>query len=149
MKAIATNKKAYFDYSITDEIEAGLVLTGAEIKAVRAKRVNITGSYVKPFSQDGDQELWWVGSNFNVENEDQSRTKKLLLHKTEIERLAGKLSAKNLTIVPLELYISHGVAKLKIGLAARKQKADRRETIKKRDVDREVARRLNDRSQDK
>ena len=145
MKPIASNKKAYFDYSITDDLEAGLVLTGEEIKAIRDKRVNISGSYVKPFVQDGANELWWVGSNFNIENGDQSRTKKLLLHKTEIERLTGKLSAKNMTIVPLELYLSRGWAKLKIGLATRKQIHDKRETLKKRDVEREVARRLNDR----
>lgn len=146
MKLVASNKKAYFDYSITDDLEAGLVLTGEEIKAIRDKRVNITGSYVKPFVADGANELWWVGSNFNIENGDQSRTKKLLLHKTEIERLTGKLSAKNLTIVPLELYLSRGKAKLKIGLASRKQVHDKRESLKKRDVEREVARRLNDRS---
>ena len=148
MKPVASNKRAYFDYSITDDVEAGLVLTGEEIKAIRAKRVNISGSYVKPFVADGANELWWVGSNFNIENGDQSRTKKLLLHKTEIERLTGKLSAKNLTIVPLELYLSRGRAKLKIGLASRKQIRDKRETLKKRDVEREVARRLNDRSKD-
>ena len=147
MKQVAQNKKEFFDYSITDDVEAGLVLTGEEIKAIRDKKVNIGGSYVKPFVKNGATELWWVGSNFNIENGDQSRTKKLLLHKEEIERLAGKLSAKNLTIVPLELYLSRGRAKLKIGLATRKQTQDKRETIKKRDVEREVARRLNDRSQ--
>lgn len=146
MKPIASNKKAYFDYLISDDLEAGLVLTGEEIKAIRDKRVNISGSYVKPFIADGANELWWVGSNFNIENGDQSRSKKLLLHKIEIERLTGKLSAKNLTIVPLELYLSRGRAKLKIGLASRKQVHDKRETLKKRDVEREVARRLNDRS---
>ncbi|MEK7535098.1 MAG: SsrA-binding protein SmpB [Patescibacteria group bacterium] len=146
MKNIASNKKAFFDYSILDDLEAGLVLTGEEIKAIRAKKVNISGSYIKPFVTEGVNELWWVGSNFNIENGDQSRTKKLLLHKTEIERLTGKLSAKNLTIVPLELYLSRGRAKLKIGLASRKQVHDKRDTLKKRDVEREVARRLNDRS---
>jgi len=147
MKPIAQNKKAWFDYSITDDLEAGLVLTGEEIKAIRDKKVNISGSYVKPFIKDGANELWWVGSNFNIENGDQTRSKKLLLHKIEIERLTGKLSAKNLTIVPLELYLSRGRAKLKIGLASRKQTQDKRETLKKRDIEREVARRLNDRSQ--
>ena len=147
MKPIAQNKKAWFDYSITDDLEAGLVLTGEEIKAIRDKKVNISGSYVKPFIKDGANELWGVGSNVNIENGDQTRSKKLLLHKIEIERLTGKLSAKNLTIVPLELYLSRGRAKLKIGLASRKQTQDKRETLKKRDIEREVARRLNDRSQ--
>ena len=147
MKPIASNKKVWFDYSITDNLEAGLVLTGEEIKAIRAGRVNISGSYVKPFIKDEANELWWVGSNFNIENGDQSRSKKLLLHKVEIERLTGKLSAKNLTIVPLELYLSRGRAKLKIGLASRKQTHDKREMLKKRAVEREVARRLNNRNQ--
>ncbi len=147
MKPIASNKKVWFDYSITDNLEAGLVLTGEEIKAIRAGRVNISGSYVKPFIKDKANELWWVGSNFNIENGDQSRSKKLLLHKVEIERLTGKLSAKNLTIVPLELYLSRGRAKLKIGLASRKQTHDKREMLKKRAVEREVARRLNNRNQ--
>lgn len=143
MKPIASNKKAFFDYQITDTWEAGLALTGLEIKAIRAKRVNITGSYVKPFtSSDGKTELWWIGSHFNIENGDQTRTKKVLLHRAEIERIIGKLSAGEFTVVPLELYLNRGLAKLKIGLAERKKKYDKREQIKKKDVDRRISEEL-------
>src|SRR3989344_1378614 len=105
MKIIAANKKAFFDYRILDDVEAGLVLTGPEIKAIRAKQVNISGSYVKPFADKlGSTELFWVGSHFKIDG-DQSRTKKLLLNQQEIERLIGKLTGKGYTILPLELYL--------------------------------------------
>lgn len=146
MKSVATNKKAFFDYKIEDDLEAGLVLTGAEIKAIRAKQVNINGSYVKPFAgPNGQSELWWVGSNFNIDG-DESRSKKLLLHQEEIARLVGKLTGKGHTILPLELYLSRGKAKLKIGLGSRKKQHDKRAILKERDIDRAVSRRLNDRS---
>lgn len=139
MKPVASNKKAFFDYSVLDDWEAGLVLTGLEIKAVRAGRVTIGGSYIKPFSNEkGQTELWWIGSHFNLENGDQTRTKKVLLNRSEIERIIGKLSAGEYTVIPLELYLQRGLAKLKIGLAARKKKHDKRETLKKRDSDREI-----------
>lgn len=143
MKPIASNKKAFFDYQILEEWEAGLVLLGVEIKAIRAKRVNISGSYIKPFSHNGKPELWWVGSHFNVENADQSRTKKILLKSEEIKRIAGKLSAGEYTVLPLELYLQRGLAKLKIGLATRKKKQDKRELLKKRDSDRTIHQELN------
>lgn len=137
---MAHNKKAYFDYKILDDLEAGLVLTGPEIKAIRAKQVNITGSYVKPFTDEsGNAELWWVGSHFAIDG-DESRSKKLLLNKIEIERLVGKLTGKGLTILPLELYLSRGRAKLKIGLGSRKNQADKRDELRKRAVDREIER---------
>lgn len=141
MEIIARNKQAYFNYRIVDDYEAGLVLLGPEIKAIRAKQLNINGSYVKPFiNKDKISELWWVGSNFNIEVGDKTRTKKLLLHKTEIERLIGKLSAKNYTILPLEVYFKRGRAKLKIGLGERKQEQDRREEIRNRDIKRDAER---------
>lgn len=139
MKPIASNKKAFFDYQILEDWEAGVALTGLEIKAIRAKRVNITGSYVKPFtSPAGVTELWWIGSHFNIENGDQTRTKKILMHRAEIERIVGKLSAGEFTVIPLELYLKNGLAKLKIGLAERKKKYDKRETIKKKDSTRRI-----------
>lgn len=142
---MAHNKKAYFDYKILDDLEAGLVLTGPEIKAIRAKQVNITGSYVKPFTDEsGNAELWWVGSHFAIDG-DESRSKKLLLNKIEIERLVGKLTGKGLTILPLELYLSRGRAKLKIGLGSRKNQADKREELRRRDIDRDIDRQVTDR----
>jgi len=142
MKQIAFNRKAWFDYHISDTLEAGLVLTGLEIKAIRDNRVNITGSYIRPFAnKDGQIELWWVGSNFNIDG-DESRTKKVLLHRREIEHLTGKLASKNYTLIPLELVLTRGIAKLKIGLGSRKKKGDKREEIKRRDIDREINRKL-------
>jgi len=140
MKPIANNKKAFFDYTVLEDWEAGLVLTGLEIKAIRAHRVTITGSYIRPFkSQSGAIELWWVGSHFNIENADQTRTKKILLRQIEIERILGKLSAGEFTVLPLELYLKRGLAKLKIGLATRKQKHDKREVLKKKDEIRRIS----------
>jgi len=141
MKLVARNQKAFFDYEIADELEAGLVLSGAEIKAIRIKQVNISGSYIKPFTKNGQTELWWVGSHFEV-NGDQSRTKKLLLHRREIDRLTGKLTGKGYTILPLSLYLSRGVAKLKIGLGSRKSAHDKRETLRQQDIEREIERGL-------
>lgn len=143
---MSKNKKAFFDYEILEDWDAGLVLIGPEIKAIRANRVNISGSYVRPFrTESGGTELWWVGSNFNLDDGDKSRTKKLLLHKDEINRILGKLSAGEYAVVPLELMLSHGFAKLKIGLAKRKKKYDKREAIKQRTTDRQIERRLRSR----
>lgn len=145
MKPVAQNKQAYFNYQIVEDWEAGLVLTGAEIKAIRAKRVNINGSYVRPFQQQqkgggGKTELWWLGSHFNITEGDQTRTKKVLMHSTEIERIVGKLSAGEFTIVALELYLKRGLAKLKIGLGKRKQQHDKREILKQRESERDIRR---------
>ncbi|HUD20798.1 MAG TPA: SsrA-binding protein SmpB [Candidatus Saccharimonadales bacterium] len=145
-KPVSKNRKARFDFEILEDWEAGLVLLGNEIKAIRANRVNITGSYVRPFrTSDGHTELWWIGSHFNLGEGDQSRTKKLLLHQDEIKRILGKLTSGEYTVVPLELVLSHGFAKLKIGLARRKKKQDKRAVIARRTTDREIERRLKDR----
>lgn len=143
MKIVAKNKQAFFNYEILDELEAGLVLLGPEIKAIRAGRATINGSYVKPFQNAaGASELWLVGSNFHVTDGDPTRTKKLLAHKTEIKRLLGKLTSGDYTIVPLELYLQRGRAKLKVALAAKRKKHDKREVLKKRDNDREMQQKL-------
>lgn len=142
MRKVSTNKKAFFDYQILEDWEAGLVLHGNEIKAIRAGKVNIGGSYIKPFNHDAKTELWWIGSHFNIDG-DQSRTKKVLLHGEEIKRILGKLSAGEYTVLPLELYLQRGLAKLKIGLATRKKTHDKRDVIKKRDSDRTIHQELN------
>lgn len=139
MKPITTNKQAFFNYQIHETHEAGIVLTGLEIKAVRANRVNMNGSYIRPFQANGKTELWWVGSHFNIPEGDQTRTKKILLHSKEIERLIGKLSTGDYTILPLELIIKRGLAKLKIGLGSRKQKHDKREILRERDQNRDIS----------
>jgi SsrA-binding protein len=147
MVTIATNKKAWLDYSILDSLEAGLVLLGPEIKAIRAKRATLGGSYVKPLtSKQGVTELWWVGGHLATETGDQDRSRKLLLHQSEIEKLAGQLTAKGYALLPLELYLSRGRAKLKIGLAVRKKAPDKREVLKRRDIDRDLERDLTNRT---
>jgi len=142
MKLIAKNRKAYFDYKILDDLEAGLVLLGPEIKSIRAGRANIEGSYVKPFvDEGGHQELWWVGSHFHLAatgTGDETRTKKLLVSRHEIDRWVGKLTSGNHTIVPLELYLQRGIAKLKIGLAERKQKHDKRQVLRDKSTKRTI-----------
>ncbi len=140
------NKKAAFDYKIEDDLEAGLVLTGPEIKAIRAKQINMNGSYIKPFVNPKNQtELWWVGSHFGVTDADPTRTKKLLLNRIEIDRLVGKQTAKGFTILPLELYVKRGRAKLKIGLGTRKKEFDHREELRERSQDRDARREFLDR----
>lgn len=128
------NKKAYHDYKIADTFEAGIVLTGDEIKAIRAKGVNILGSYAKIISG----EVFWLGGNFNIP--DGTRTKKLLLHKDEIKKLIGKLEEKGYSLVPLKLYLKRGKAKLELGLGKGLKKSDKREIIKKKDQQREAER---------
>lgn len=138
MKTINRNKKATFDYEILDRLEAGIALLGPEIKAVRDGRAVISGSYVKPLMTNGMVEMWWVGSNFHVSSGDPTRTKKLLLHKSEIRKLLGKLSAGENTIVPLDLHLVRGKAKLTIGLASRRKKHDKRQKIKERDIEKNL-----------
>lgn len=143
MKTIARNKKAYFDYRILEELEAGLVLLGPEIKAIRSRQVQISGSYLKPFTTaKGQLELWWLGGHFNLDGQDQTRTKKILLHAREIYRLVGRLNSKNLALLPLELYLSRGRAKLKIGLGQHKRKSDKREILRRRDLERDIEREI-------
>ena len=144
MKLVSKNKKAYFDYEILEDWEAGLVLSGDEIKAIRAGRINITGSYIKPFNHTGTDELWWVGASFNLGEADDTRSRKILMHKGEVERILGRLSAGNLTVVPLELYLQRGLAKLKIGLASKRKLHNKRDLLKKRVTEREIQRTLKD-----
>lgn len=130
------NKKASFDYQFLESLETGLVLTGEEIKAIRANKVNLSGSHVKIIGG----EAFWVGGIINVATGDQQRTRKLLMHKEEIKRISGKSDEKGLTIIPKKIYLKHGKAKLEIALSRGKKLHDKREIIKKRDLDLEAAR---------
>ena len=142
---ITINRKAYHDYHILETFEAGIVLTGTEIKSIRAGRVNIRDAYAKP---QGD-ELWLfnahiarydAGSRYNHEP---NRPRKLLLHRRQINQLIGIVTQKGLTLVPLKLYIKkRGVAKLELGVAQGKRLHDKRETIARRAADREIERAL-------
>ncbi len=138
-----TNKQARFDYELLEDYEAGLVLAGDEIKAIREKRVGLAGSYAKIlYSRDKKPELYLVGAHFKSDTIDPYRTRKLLLHKKEINHLVGKIQEKNLTVVPVMIYIKKGRAKIQISPARGKKQFDKRETIKKRDLERTEARKI-------
>lgn len=140
---IARNKKARFDYFIEERAEAGLVLAGWEVKSLRAGKAQLSESYV--ILRDG--ELWLLGSHVTPlasasthVDADPSRTRKLLMRRDEIDRLAGLVERKGYTLVPLELYWSKGRAKLSVGLARGKKQFDKRATEKDRDWQRDKAR---------
>ncbi len=132
------NRKARFNYTFLDNFEAGIVLTGDEIKAVRAGKVNLTSSHVKIIGG----EVFWLGGVISILGGDQQRSRKLLLHKNEIEKLFAKSEEKGLTIIPTKIYFKKNRAKLQIALSRGKKKYDKRELIKERDLDRESARRI-------
>jgi SsrA-binding protein len=147
-KLVAQNRKARHDYFITDTFEAGIVLTGTEVKALRTGGVQITESYADP--RGG--EMWLVNAHIpeyaggNRFNHEPRRPRKLLLHKKEIEKMIGAVTRERMTIVPLELYFNErGRAKLTLGLAKGKTKGDKRESIKERDWKRDKARLMRDR----
>jgi len=139
---IATNRKATHLYEILETYEAGLVLTGAEIKAIRAHKVSLAGSYGRLLGNgpDQDPELFWVGGTITVPGEDATRSRKLLLHRKEIGRLIGKLTEKGLTLIPLSLYLKRGRAKLEVGLGRGRKAHDKRDVIKARESRREIDR---------
>ena len=141
---LAQNKKARHDYQILETLEAGLVLTGTEIKSVRERRINL----IDGFAQIHNGEAWLMNVHIseytqgNRFNHDPLRARKLLLHKKEIQKLTGQTSEKGITIVPLKVYLKHGFAKVLLGIAKGKHDYDKRETIKKRDQEREIRRTL-------
>jgi len=139
---IARNKRARHDYEILESWEAGIVLTGTEVKALRDGRANLTDAY--GYVRDGEVFLLnlHIGAygHGNVFNHDPTRTRKLLLHKREIRRLIGSVERQGLTLVPLDLYFKNGKVKTRIALGRGKQQHDKREDLKKRDADREIAR---------
>jgi len=139
---ITVNRKAYHDYHIQESFEAGIVLKGSEIKSIRAGKVNLSDAYAKP--ENG--ELWLHNSHIasydaaSYNTHKPVRPRKLLLHRKEINILSNKVVQKGLTLVPLKLYIKHGVAKVELGVAKGKKVYDKREAIARRDADREVER---------
>ena len=148
IKVIAENRKARFNYAIEDTVEAGIVLTGTEVKSSRSGKTTIAESYAD--SKDG--EIWLVNANIpeylqaNRFNHEPKRPRRLLLHKKEIGRLIGAVQRDGLTVVPLKLYFNEqGRAKLQIALARGKKLHDKRDTEKKRDWQRDQARILRDR----
>jgi SsrA-binding protein len=144
IKIIAKNKRATFDYHILETFEAGLVLTGTEIKSIRANQVSLRRSYV----QQRNGELWLVEAHIapydhgNIQNHDPVRPRKLLLHRREISKIIDQMQQKSLTIVPTKLYLKNGRAKVEIGLAQGKKKHDKRQDLAKKDDQRRMERAL-------
>lgn len=141
---VARNPKARHDYHILETWEAGLVLSGPEIKSVRAGKVSLKGAY----GTVRGSEVWIEGMHITpyesagYAREDPTRARKLLLHKHQIRRLIGALEHRGLTLVPLDLHLSDGWAKLTVGLARGKKQHDKREDLKRRQAEREAARAL-------
>jgi ssrA-binding protein len=133
------NKKAYFNYFIDNEIEAGIVLKGTEIKSVRKGSVNLTDSYVRIKKNEAYIINMFIDKydEGNIFNHEPTRERKLLLHKKEIKRLLELTSRDGYTLVPVKLYIKNDKAKISIGIAKGKKLYDKRETIKKRDLERD------------
>lgn len=139
-KLVATNKKAFHDYFIIEKLEAGIVLSGTEVKAIREGRLNLKDSYAH--IKDGEAFLLNCHispySHGNQQNHDPTRTRKLLLHRKEIRKLIGKTQEKGLTLVPLRVYLRRGRIKVELGLARGKKLYDKRETKRLKEMDREA-----------
>jgi len=139
---IASNRRARYDYEIVDTFEAGIVLVGPEVKSLRAGKANLSDSYA--MIRRG--EAWLMNCHISPydkagrDNPDPRRERKLLLHRNELGRLQGKLAEKGLTLIPLQLYFKNGRAKAQLGLARGKRRYDKRQTIRKREEDREIKR---------
>ena len=141
MKIIAENKKAYFDYEILEKFEAGIVLTGQEVKSIRSGRINLAGSYAVL----DKEEVFLLNAQippYQPKNAppdyDPARARKLLLNKSEIKYLVGKAQEKRLTLIPLRVYTKKGKIKLEFGLGKGRKKASKKELLRKRDIEREI-----------
>jgi len=145
MKTLSENKKAYFDYDILETFEAGLVLTGQEVKSIRLGRASLKGAYVVL----KDEEAYLIGANIpayqpkNAPSDyDAERLRKLLLNKSEIKHLIGKSKEKGFTLIPLKIYAKNAKIKLAFGIGKGRKKTDKREVIKQRETKREMEKEL-------
>ena len=140
IKTITTNRKAYHNYHVQDSVEAGIVLTGTEIKSIRAGRVNLGDAYVRAEGR----ELWLLNAHIaryeagSYLSHEPTRRRKLLLHRKQIDNLTGRMREKGLTLVPLKLYLKGSVAKVEIALGKGKKLYDKRETIARRETERKI-----------
>jgi SsrA-binding protein len=147
MKVVCQNRKAYHDYHVEETLEAGVVLSGTEIKSLREGKANVKDSYVII----KDNEIFLLNchispySHGNMMNHDPIRTRKLLLHRKEINRLRGKTAIRGFTLIPLKIYFKGPFAKIEIALARGKKLFEKRETIKEKEVRREIARAIKNR----
>lgn len=146
VKTVATNRKAYHDYEVLDTFETGIVLTGTEIKSVRAGRVNLRDSYATV--RQG--EVWLINAHIapyshgQRQNHEPRRDRKLLLHRLEINRIIGKVQEKGWTMVPLRMYLKDSLAKVELAMVRGKRQYDKRAAIAKRDLDLEMRRAVKD-----
>ena len=142
IKTVATNRKAYHNYHIGDGIEAGIALTGTEIKSLRAGRASLGDAYIRP---EGG-ELWLLNAHIaryeagSYLSHEPTRPRKLLLHRKQINSLTSKLMEKGLTLMPLKIYIKDSIAKVEVALARGKRLYDKRESIARREAEREMGR---------
>ncbi len=142
MKVIQKNKKAFFDYRIKETFEAGIALLGHEVKSVKGGNISLKGGFVTI----NQGEVWLLNANISLykhatdKNYDPHRTRKLLLHRKEIERLIGKVQEKGITLVPLKIYLKKGKIKIEVGLGEGKKKYDKRQAIKEREDKRKIER---------
>ncbi|MBR2708180.1 MAG: SsrA-binding protein SmpB [Bacilli bacterium] len=138
------NRKARYNYQIIDKIEAGIVLTGTEIKSIRDGKANIKDSYASVKNGEAFLINMHISTyeNGNIFNHDETRTRKLLLHKNEILKLNDKVRIEGFTLIPLKVYLKNGRAKVLVGICKGKKNYDKREDIKKRDIERELRSKL-------
>lgn len=147
IKVVATNQKAYHNYYISDPMEAGLVLTGTEIKSLRGGRVSLGEAYVKP--ENG--EMWLLNAHIaryeagSYMSHEPTRSRKLLVHKKEMRLMLGRIKERGLTLVPTKIYLKGNVAKVEVAVGKGKKLYDKREVIEKRESDRELSRLLKNR----
>ncbi|MFA6909193.1 MAG: SsrA-binding protein SmpB [Patescibacteria group bacterium] len=141
MPQLANNRKGYFTYTILDKIEAGIVLTGTEVKSAKMKMISLEGSYVT----FRDDELWLIHSHISAYSRashdsahNPDRDRKLLVKRAQVNTLIGKMASEGLTMIPLSMYTKGSLIKVELGLARGKKKHDKRESIKKREVNRRI-----------
>lgn len=148
IKPVASNRKAFHDYDIIDKLEAGISLTGTEIKSLRAGGAHIREAHVRP----AGGEMWLYGAHIapyaaaSYQNHEPTRPRRLLMHKSQIREWSAAMAERGLTIVPLSLYLKDGTAKVEIGLARGRRAYDKRQAIAKRDAEREMQRALRERN---
>lgn len=149
MPTYASNKKAFHDYSIEESFEAGLALAGHEVKSIRAGNVSLNGAFVTIRNGQAYLRNGYIGKYkqaSNLEGYDEARERKLLIKKSELERLAGKTKEKGLTLIPLEIYTKRSWIKLKVGLGRGKKQYDKRDSIRKKEDKRKIDRMIRTRT---
>jgi len=146
MPTLSVNKRANFDYEISDKFEAGIVLLGYEVKSIKTKHISLKGAFVTTKqTKKSLPDLYLTNAHIplykkatTIESYDPKRPRKLLLHKNQIEKLISKKKEQGLTLVPIKIYTKHGLIKLEFGVGRGKKKYDKREAIKKRDLDKKI-----------